>query len=395
MSRRKKLIKIMIPILIVIVSFIVMRVLIFARPAPRKEVREDLGALVEVMTVKKIDHRIRIAATGTVQAGREIAITPQVDGRLSYIAPQFVAGGFFSKGDILFRIERIDYELAVERAKAALAQAELELAREESNARIARQEWELLGTNGNDDPNPLVLYEPQLRRAQANIASARAALRQAEIDLQRTSIRAPFNCRVRTETVDIGQYVRAGVGVGTIAGTDRAEIVVPLSLEDLRRLKIPRQGDRKQGSDATVKISSGKRVFTWKGYITRSLGEVDVQGRMTRVVVAVDDPYHLKTKRRNGKPDLEVGLFVDVVLRGEMLPNVIPLPRKALRENETVWIEGDRNTLHIRPVTVEWREKDTVLVKNGLNEGDGVVLTRVPGAAEGMKIRPLDKERAP
>ncbi len=396
MSFRSKLFRIVIPVIILIAGFVVMRLLVLSRPAPQKEVRSNPGALVEVLTVSMKDHQVQVIGTGTVQARREAGITPRVSGRIQYIAPAFIAGGFFNSGDILFEIEAVDYRLAVVRARAALAQAELELAKVESSALIARREWKGLAmdnpaTDKNEKPNPLVLYEPQIKKARADAAAAGAALKQAELDLQRTRIYAPFDCRVRSEGVEAGQYVRAGSSVAVLAGTETAEIVVPLSLEELQWLRIPRQGAEDKGSPATVKITVGRQSFSRQGRVVRSLGEVDPKGRMARVVVAVDDPYYLNTRRNNNEPDLEMGMFVEVTFYGKVLSGVFPVPANALRENNTVWVVNGEDRLNIRPVTVVRRKQESVIISDGLKEGERLVLTSISGAAEGMKLRLLDE----
>lgn len=391
MSTKDKLKKIGLPILIILIAFAVMRVLALTRAAPQKEARDHPGILAEVMTVRTEDHQIEVVGTGTVQARQEANITPQVSGRVIHIAPEFIAGGFFKEGSLLFKIEDVDYRLAVERAGAALAQAELDLAQEESNARIARLEWDKLGKNSNEEPNPLVLYEPQLKRARANAASAGAALKQAEIDLQRTRFKAPFNCRIRSEEIDLGQYVRSGSSAGTLAGTDTAEIVVPLPLDELQWLRMPRRGSDETGSAATVKVTIGDQSFAWKGQLVRSLGEVDPHGRMARVVVAVEDPYHLRNNQKTGGPDLEMGMFVEVAIQGQTLSSVIPIPRNALRHEDTVWLVDEKEKLTIRQVQVIRRERDVILIRNSIKEGDRLVLTALPGAANGMKLRTFEQ----
>jgi RND family efflux transporter MFP subunit len=393
MSTKDKLKKIGLPLLIVLIGFAVMQIFILVRPAPQKEAKDHLGVLAEVMTVQMEDRRIEVTGTGTVQARQEANITPQVSGRITHIAPNFIAGGFFKEGDLLFKIENVDYKLAVDRSRAAVAQAEFELAQEESNARVARNEWERLAKDKEEEPNPLVVYEPQLKRARANVASARAAVRQAELDLQRTALKAPFNCRVRSEEIDLGQYVRSGNSAATVAGTETAEIVVPLPLEELYWLSIPRQGSKVKGSPATVKVAAGDQTFIWEGNVVRSLGEVDPRGRMARVVVAVDDPYHLKKSNGDGVPDLEFGMFVEVAIQGDMLTDVFSIPRGALRQDDTVWVVGEEEKLQIRKINVVRRDRETVLIRNDLKEGDRVILTALQGAANGMKLRPANREQ--
>jgi RND family efflux transporter MFP subunit len=255
---------------------------------------------------------------------------------------------------------------------------------------VARKEWERLNREGGGEPNPLVLYVPQLKQARAVVASASAALRQAELNLARTRVTAPFNCLVRSEQIDIGQYVKSGTAVADLAGTDTAEIVVPLSLEDLRWLDVP--GDvNGTGSPADVRLVVGERNHSWQGRIVRSLGEVDPRGRMARVVVAVDDPYGTRGGKSGERPALPLGAFVQVVFRGAILPAVAAVPRGALRENSTVWIMDEDRRLRIRPVRVARMEREEVLVAGGVEDGEFLVLTALSGAADGMKLRPAGR----
>ncbi|PLX85495.1 MAG: efflux RND transporter periplasmic adaptor subunit [Desulfuromonas sp.] len=390
MSAKNKFVRIALPLIILIVGFVGMRTLINSRQAPQKTTPEHPGVLAEVIAVESRERQIRVSATGTVQARQEASITPQVSGRVTGLSPDFVAGGFFRKGDLLFDIEAVDYQLAVDRAQAALAKTEYDLATVESQARVARQEWDRLTLEDKGEPPPLALYEPQMKNAQAAVDAARAALEQSRLDLKRTRVYAPFNCRVRSEQADLGQYVRAGEGVAVIAGTDSAEVVVPLPLEELQWLNIPGPGSGQAGSPARVRMNVGGSTSDWEGRVVRSLGEVDARGRMARVVVAVTDPYGMEETAMPGRPALAVGMFVDVTLEGETLPSVIALPRRALHEGSTVWVADDKNLLRFRTVEVLRLEQDEVLIAGGLENGARVVLTVLPGAADGMRVRPLD-----
>ncbi len=386
MTRRQKLLRIVLPLLILLLGVVGMRLLVHSRQAPPKQAQENPGILVEVIRAELGDHPLQVLGTGTVQSRQEVAITPQVSGRIVGLAPGFQAGGFFRKGDLLFEIEALDYQLAVERASAALAKSEVDQALVEGQARVAREEWARLYPNGKEAP-PLVAQVPQLKNAQAAVAAARAALEQARLDLSRTRIHAPFDCRVRSEEVALGQYVRATASVALVAGTEAVEIVVPLPLEDLDWLQIPRAGAAGKGSPARVRLSGADQERGWDGRIVRSLGEVDSRTRMARVVVAVADPYGMASQGSQ-QPDLEVGMFVEVVFSGRTLSQVVPLPRSALREGGLVWTVDAEDRLQLQPVTVARQEEELALVSAGLAAGDRVVLTRVSGAAEGLKLRP-------
>jgi RND family efflux transporter MFP subunit len=318
-------------------------------------------------------------------------VIPQVKGKVTYVAPSLVAGGFFKKGELLFRLEDADYRLALERAKAQRAGAELELERIKSLASIARAEWERISED-DSEPNPLVVYEPQLKSAHAALASADAAIGQAELDLSRTKIRAPFNCLVRSENLDIDQYIKEGTSVAVITGTDTAEIIVPLSMDELGWIAVPRSGSKEEGSPATASLLIAGEKHEWQGRVTRSLGEVDQKSRMIKVAVEVNDPYMLKGED-NGVA-LPVGSFVDVDLYGKTLKGVFRIPRAALRDKSTVWVADGEDKLRISSVTVVRRERADVLIGEGLKEGDQVILTTLAGASDGMKLRPSEKKAA-
>jgi len=303
-----------------------------------------------------------------------------------------VVGGFFSTGELLFSIEEVDYQLAVQRATANLIKADVEVLKIKSMAKVARQEWKRLQPDSKQEPNPLVLYEPQLQGSIAQQTAARAQLEQAKINLERTKIRAPFNCFIHSEKIDSGQYVRAGNPVIEISGTDSAEIIVPLPHEVFRWLDIPRGRQAQKGSAATVTFTDQQQIYEYPGRLVRTLGEVDPRGRMSRVVIAVDDPYHLRKKPQHYLPELEIGMFVEVSIHGRQLDNIISLPRNALRDHETVWIVDKNDTLRIKTVNIIHREQKTVLISAGLADGCRVVLTNIDGAAAGMKLRPVHRE---
>ena len=391
MSYKTKFLKIAVPLLVIIFGIVIMVTLVSRRPAPNREIRNDPGMLVQVFRAEKKNTEITVKGTGTVEAAQEVSVIPQVSGRVNSISPKLVVGGLFNEGEILFEIEDTDYRLALERAIADRAKAEYELATIESQARIARAEWERINKNSETSPNPLVVYEPQLKNAQAALASAAASVKQAELDLERTKLRAPFNSRVRSENIDAGQYLRAGSSAAVLSGTDKAEIVIPLPLNDLRWLTIPRQGEKKTGAPAYVQVNIGEKQHEWNGHVVRSTGEVDPKSRMMQIVVEIHDPYGLTEKKDRARPALAVGTFVDVLIKGRTVKDVFTIPRTAFRDNSTVWVMDSTNKLKIRKVVPLRIEKQEVIIAEGIGEEDMIVVTNVSGAADGMKLRPMKK----
>ncbi len=388
MKKDSKALKIILPVAILLAGFLVMMILVKGRPEQKKVQRQAPAMLVEVMEAQATDTNAMVHATATVSAAREITIVPQVSGVVTSVEKDFVAGGFFKKGQMLFTIDETDYSLALKSAEAARAKALHTLETVRSRADIAGQEWEILDNGKGEKPNPLVLYEPQLKEAEAALGSADATVKLAELKLSRTRLRAPFDARVRSENIDVGQYIGLGSQVAVLAGTETAEVVVPLQKEELEWVALPGPGARSGGSPAEVSMGQGTGKATWTGSVVRSLGEVDPRSRMVSVVVEVIDPYGIKGRAKSSEKLLN-GSFVDVSIMGRGLSGVFILSRTVLREGSTIWVMDKEGKLRIKKVGVLRTEKDRVIIDSGLVEGDNIVLTRISGAADGLRLRTM------
>ena len=382
--------KIILPLLILIIGFVGFRMLTHLKKTPHRQQLSQPGVLVNVIDLEVGDFQVTVHTTGTVRAAQQISLVPEVSGKVVSISPQLVSGGQFKKGATLLKIDPSNYQLAVEKARAEIAQVQVSLATERERAKIALAEWERIDISDKGEPGLLVSREIQLKQQQANLSAAQANLKLAQLNLQRTELKAPFNGRISQKQVDLGQYLRSGISIGKFSGTDRAEIYVPLPYTELQWLTIPAASDQKSGS--TVEISlPGQQKPLWQGKIIRSLGEIDPTTRMATIVVVVDNPY--RQKGAVNQPDLETGMFVDIQLKGRFLNNVISIPRKALRNNQQVWLIDEENRLRIKQVEIARREKEQLLISAGLSAGERVVITSLSAAADGMLLRPLKQEQ--
>ncbi len=394
MANQKTLIKFILPIIILIIGLIVMKGLISQHEAPEKTKRVNPGALVQLLDVKRTSRHVEVVGTGTVLATEEVSVALQVSGRVTEMAPNFATGGFFKAGELMFAVDTADYKFALQQAKATLAKAKSGLLVAESKAKIARQEWQRLHPDSKEQPNPLVIHEPQLQEAKANLIAAKSSLKQARLNLTRTRMTAPFNCRIRSEHIGPGQFIRSGEIVAVISSIDEVEITVPLSLQELNWLAIPTQPSGKAGSPANVLLTSGTTTHEWQGEIVRSLGEADPKDRMVPVIVRVKNPYESLLSKVNSKPDLIPGSYVDVVIRGTELTNIVILPITAQRDNSTVWIMDHDKKLRIRKVQTIRQTEDSFWVSNGLENGAQVIVTTLSGGSDGMLLRPMQQEES-
>ena len=184
------------------------------------------------------DHQVSVALTGTVSVTAFVDLTPQVSGRVVSVSDAVRAGAQFDAGEALFQIDSRDYEVAVTRARSALAQARSGFAQARAEADVAREEWNRLYP---DQPiTPLAAREPQLEAARSQLLSAEADLAQAQLDLERTSVSLPFAGRVTQSRVVAGTLVSAGQSYGQAFDYEAVEVVAPISPTDLARLEIGR-----------------------------------------------------------------------------------------------------------------------------------------------------------
>ncbi len=398
MKTPRKLLTFFVAIIIIALCAGIAIFLIKNRPAPHRTAKKDLGPVVKTVLVQIQDHPVSVIANGTVQGRQAIDITPQVSGMVTKLATNFVLGGFFKQDELFFTIDDTDHTLKLEQTKAELAKAELDYALIEGQSVIARREWQMQSHNKNEQPLPLVVYEPQLRNAKAKIAAASAAVRQAEVNLERTLVRAPFPCFVRSENIDIGQYVRAGVSLARVVGTDEAEIMVSLPLADLPWIQLP-DSNGVGGSSATISLTIASTPQHWQGRVSRLLGEINQASRMAQIIVRVEDPYQLKNVQPN-KPQLAIGSFVQVNIAGKTVKSIVAIPRHALRDGDVVWLVDQDNTIVMQEVDIVRKDKDQLFIRSGLNDGDRLVVSSLSGAANGLKVRtngtkPASKRQIP
>ena len=360
--------------------------MITSKKAPERQPRPRSQTHVDAMLVTPVDYPVNIRTQGLVQPRTETTLIPQVAGAIVQVAPGFRDGGYFEEGDVLFQIERIDYETAVTVADATVARASLQVDQERARAAQAKREWERLGKEG--EPSALVLREPQVKEALAALSAASAQREKTRRDLKRTTIKAPYAGRVFERSVDVGQYVSPGTRLGRIYAIDYVEIPLPLSDRQLEFVDLPHvyRGEQAKlgGTKVTILVEQGSRAWTYPGRLVRTRGAVDARSRQTSVVAQVDDPYG----RHGDRPPLKVGMFVKAEIEGRILPGSIVLPQAALREGRYVLLIDDQNQLQRMPVTIRWSEKDVVVIASGVKPGDLVCLTPVAYDVTGAKVIP-------
>lgn len=353
-----------------------------------EDVKEAQPRIVRVVDAVPSSRQIVVASQGSVEPRVAIALQAEVSGRIVDVSDSFVSGGFFEAGDVLFQIDPRDYELAVIRAEARVAEALQRQIREEAEAEQARKEWAQLGTG---KASPLVLREPQLMEAEARLKSAKADLAEAGLRLERTALKAPFNGRVTRKNVDIGQVVSAGLNAAEIYATDRLEVRLPLTDRQIALLDLPFSRSSQSGHlpAVTLHATFGGTDREWTARIVRTEGVVDKVSRVVYAVASVEDQS--AQDGANTFP-LTVGLFVEARIEGRFFDNVVSIPRESVRQDGTVLVVGEDNRLHFRDVEVLQATRDTSYVRLEISDGERICVSPIDTPTENMEVTVVDDD---
>jgi RND family efflux transporter MFP subunit len=377
--------KSVLPILVVLLGVVAATGLLRVRPMVATHRAARPLPLVRAMAVQLQDVQLRVEAQGSITPRTESDLVAEVAGRITWVSPNLAAGGFFEKDELLARIDASDYELAVERAEAALtrAQSELALARAHLERRRSLAERGVVSAAALDEA---VSAE---RVATAVVRDARAFRSQARRDLERSRIVAPFAGRVREKRVDVGQFVSRGVGVARIYAVDYAEVRLPIPDREAAFLDLPidyrGEAGESDGPEVLLRARFAGREYTWTGTIVRTEGEMDPRTRMIQTVARIQDPYGRSAQPE--RPPLAVGMFVKAEISGRLLEDIVVLPRSALRGRDQVVVVDAENRLRLRRIEILRKERETVVIAGGLAPGELVCTSPLETVDEGSEVK--------
>ena len=365
------------------------------RAEPEKDEATETGALVELHTLTIQAEELEVRAQGTVVPAEQVTLHAQVSGNVLFMSSKLKPGGRFRKGEVMVRLDQSDYQLRVEQSAAKLAQAENRLAIEKSRKRVAEREWKVIGEDASATPEgrSVALREPQLNVAEGGVAAARSAVGLAKIQLNRTVIRAPFDCFVQQEHVDVGQLVGPQSALASVIGLGEFWVQVSVPVDHLDRIRVPEwNAEEGEGSSAVVWQSIRGRRAERAGTVVGLLGDLDPVGRMARLLVSVHDPFDLSEKRKKANETatplpLLIGSFVHVDLDAGTVQGPIEVPRAAVREGNKLYVFGEKGTLDIRDIEIAWARPDSILVASGVQPGERIVVSRIANPLPGMKLR--------
>ncbi len=371
-----------------VIPFIILLVFIFGAvtlmaTAPVLEPAEQtpVPITVRIQEVAPESVKLKVHSQGTVKPSTESQLIPEVSGRILWMSPNLVAGGYFKEGEVLARVDELDYRNTKERARATLERAQAE----QQHARFEYERLQSLAERKLTSRSQLENSLRAARVADAALQDARVGYEQAQQNLERTEIRAPFTGLVRSENVDIGQFISRGAAIATLYASDQVEVRLPIADRQLAFLNLPvtMRGELppQYQPDVTLSTQYAGQRLVWKGKIVRTEAEIDISSRMVQLVARVPNNAE--------QMPLAVGLFVEAEIEGLSADDVVVLPRSALRNDNQVLIVDTDNKLRFRDIEPLRLYQDNVLVQQGLDIGERVILSPLQTAVDGMTVNPI------
>ncbi|MDD5090683.1 MAG: efflux RND transporter periplasmic adaptor subunit [Candidatus Wallbacteria bacterium] len=370
------------PGLVIVVSVALYFAIAGSGPKHSRRRVEERTVMVEIMRPERVSRRVQISANGIVVPSVRLVMQARVNGEVSWVSPELSPGGRVKSGDLLLRIDPVDYQLSLVENRAKLAQAEYACKLELGQQEVAKLEWKKLPNQDKATQleKELTLRTPHLKKAMTEQESAQAGLKRAELNLERTEIRTPFNAVVLARGVEAGSQATTQTQLAVLAGTDEYWIDTAVSADKLQWIEFPVDGSK--GSSAEVSPSgliSGSA--SWNGDVIRLLPGLEEKGRLARLIVRIANPLDSQ------HIPLLIDSFVKVLIQGKMLDGLFVLPSKAVHDGNTVWIYSSEEKLEFRTVEVMWSNAESVTVRNGLSETDTVVLTNIASPLPGLRLK--------
>ncbi|MBN3494440.1 efflux RND transporter periplasmic adaptor subunit [Vibrio neptunius] len=334
---------------------------------------------VAVQMTTSASYQAQVVGYGETRSRYQLNYASEVSGRVITLSDDFETGKVVTEGTILAKLDDTSYQQALAQAKSDVATAELELLEEQREGEQAKSEWQRSGLDG--EPNsPLVLRQPQLASAEANLANAKQALKKAEKDLKDTEIRAPFKALVVSREVQPGSYLSAGSIVATLYSIERVEVEVSLSEQQWSNL--PTSIDIKNWQ---VTLTDTSDAHQWTGRVERKYQHVTQDTRQRSLVVVVDKPLEADSP-------LYPGTFVKATLSGAEVNGLWEVPASAISQQGEIWTVDEQGLLNKSNASKRFSRDGKVYVTPSLAEERAQVVVRpLSNFKPGMKVTPSEE----
>ncbi len=383
---------VLMPFVIIFFAIVIFAIVASLAPKPAKQPVIIKAPLVNVMAITRENITFKVKSQGSVFPRTETSLISEVSGMVVEVSDKFKVGGYFTQGEQLLAIDDITYQVALVQTQSRLDSAEASVIEENARTQQAEDEWSLTGKPISEAP-VLAIRIPQQKKAQANLLAAKADLRAAQIKLKRTKIVAPYDALVKAKMVDIGQYVSTGSQLAMTFAVDYAEVRLPIKQRDVAFLNLPRINKKSEllsAVELSYQIAGTEHL--WRSRLTRYEGVVDSSSRVHYVIAQVDDPYALKSS--SSHKELHIGTFVNAVISGKVLNDLVAIPRGVIRGANSLYLVDSDNKLQIITINILRTDASNVYTLDEFPANNRIVITKLSSPVQGMTLRISGEEKA-
>lgn len=382
----RKTLMFVLPVVVLGIALVSSYALVITKPVPEQIESPESTTAIRVLTVVEDRRQLIVHSQGSVFPRTQSELIPEVSGRVYWKSPNLVTGGYYKEGELLLRIDDRDYQSKVDRSKASVKRAKAE----DEHAHFELKRLQQLVRKKLTSQSQLEIALRSRRIAEATLQDAEISLVQAQRDLMRTELHAPFTGLVRNEKVDLGQFISRGQSIASLYASDFVEVRLPVADSQLAYLDLPlgHHGEFSEEDSPTVLVSTlyGGKHYQWQGRLVRTESEIDMKSRMVNVIARVG------SIENNDQPPLPIGLFVNAEIEGRWVEDIVSLPRAAIRNGNQVLIIDNESRLRFRDVEMLRFNLDEVLIKSGLETGELVNISPIQTVVEGMKVAPIHQD---
>lgn len=389
----------------------------------RPEKQQVVHAPPGVRVVKAISgtHAMTVDAFGTVVPRKKVNLAAEIPGRIDYLNPEFREGAAIKASDLLIRIDQrsliLDRDAAMAQVRQVKAdinrlareienyKADVELARQ--NVELTKTEWERVKQLGKNQfasktnvdkaeqqylaariqlqssKNRLALTPSMMEQYKAALALAENKLAQTRLVLEKSEIRPGFDGYILTKQAEVGEFVAAGQVLGTLYEKGELDVDVRIPMEELAWMKpLFEQGGHPR---AEVTIANFQSSSVWSARVVRIKASIDEKTRTLPITVEIGVEEDSGPGAGRGDALLKPGTFVRCRIVGETHNHIYVLPRYLVHKGNLLYLVTD-GKLEMREVEVLRKVEDEVYISAGLQDGDLVVSSPLPGAVEGMPL---------
>ncbi|HBV41286.1 MAG TPA: hypothetical protein DEB43_01410 [Desulfovibrio sp.] len=364
------------------------------KPVSMRKRAETTRFAVNVLEVSVGEAPVQIRALGTIRPYQETNINARVSSQVVFLSENSDIGAIVKKDEVLVKLDADTYVNTLRLKKSDLAKAkaayELEMG-QQSVAKAEAEQLKQLSSSfiGEVIISDLALRAPQLAQAKADVEAAEAAVKMAQLDVDYTTIKAPYNSMVTERNVSVGSLTNTQDNLMTLVGIDEYRIEAAVAIDKLTSLNL------KKNANSKVQITTSTGVVR-EGRIIRHVASLDSATRMGRILISIPDPLGIK----NNAPALILGDHAEVVFKAGTLENSVIVPRRALQPNDSVFVampvtqnkddgsdeDGVQYVLDIREVDIAWKDLDNVYIRSGLENSEYVITSVIPTAIQGMPL---------